>query len=301
MSESPPIDPANSPDGGVKAPRRKNHRPQRGSFTVGSCLSQTLTIWLKNFFPFTLLSALILSPYIVWTFYQLMNPEPVPTAEDISMGIWLQNIDGLIANFLGYVVGATVVFGVFQQLRGRHATVGESILRGLKVMPRIIGTVIIIFLILVSITVLMVLVMLGNLELGIVFMLASAILMMVVYAGLAPVVPVCIFEDRGGPWALKRSWFLTRGYKFKVFLFMVVLVILQAMGGGALGGLVAVLYTNDAANAPDDSFAMALTITGLCVQVLFTSLQAVASTVIYHDLRQLKEGIDTEELASIFE
>jgi membrane-anchored glycerophosphoryl diester phosphodiesterase (GDPDase) len=291
MSElEPPTADDKTPDLTPPTPRRAR-RPRRGRFTIGGCLSQTLSIWIKNFIPFTILTALVMSPFVAWSVWTFDEP--------LDMELELANsIDMLISTFLGYVVSAAVVYGVFQQLRGKHATIGDSIGRGLNALPRVIGASLLILLLLCAIFTPMVVVMVVSPGFGTFLYFVSLFLMMVMFLGLAVVIPVCIFEEIGPVEALKRSWSLTSGYKISIFLFLVILNLIEGVIGAVIGGFVGVATTGDSF---DDSLTSTIFLTTLVLTVLFTSMQAVASTVIYHDLRQTKEGIDTEELASIFE
>ena len=159
-------------------------------------------------------------------------------------------------------------------------------------MPRVAGAVFLILLILAVVSGVVLLVMQANDVIGQLFILVSSVIEMIVFVGLVVVIPVCLFERAGGITALKRSWWLTKGYKWQIFVFIFVLGLIQVVVGAVVGGI---LVTG---MGPDS--AQRLLWVTIALMVPFTSIQAVASTVVYHLLREIKEGIDTEELASIF-
>ena len=102
-------------------------------------------------------------------------------------------------------------------------------------------------------------------------------------------IPACVVEQTG-PWkSLSRSAALTKGNRWKVFGMMVLLTILSAIGGALVGALAA---------------AAGATLGGLLALIwiaLVAPFSAILVVVTYHDLRVAKEGVDTDQIAAVFE
>src|SRR5262249_45100026 len=102
--------------------------------------------------------------------------------------------------------------------------------------------------------------------------------------------PVCVVEKLSPLESLKRSAELTQGNRWKIFGFYVVLMIVGAVIGGVIGGLSAVILP---------------AVIGAVILFLFTAIWSafvsVVNVVVYHDLRVVKEGVDIESIASVFD
>ncbi len=100
--------------------------------------------------------------------------------------------------------------------------------------------------------------------------------------------PVAVVEGRFAS-ALSRSNDLTRGYKGQLLALLVVVVAISAVPNVLLQ---VTLYAGAPAIAP---FVQAL------VSVVIASYVATVDAVVYHDLRVLKEGPDSNAIAKVFE
>jgi uncharacterized membrane protein len=123
-------------------------------------------------------------------------------------------------------------------------------------------------------------------------MLGSILLVvpgMMVLAACYVALPACVMEGLGPFESLSRSTALTKGHRWKVFGIFVVIVVVSAVIGGllgvvsmAIGGPVAAMVVNFVWNA------------------FYAAYNSVAIAVMYHDLRVLKEGIDIDRIAAVF-
>jgi hypothetical protein len=101
--------------------------------------------------------------------------------------------------------------------------------------------------------------------------------------------PACVIE-RLRPWtSLRRSQELTKGHRWKLFGFTLLLVIPSFASLGIESGL----------------SAIAGPIVGLIGKYVWTSIWgafiAVLVAVTYHDLRVIKEGVDVDQIAGVFD
>jgi hypothetical protein len=89
--------------------------------------------------------------------------------------------------------------------------------------------------------------------------------------------------------AMGRSWELTRGFRGKVLLTMVVAFLFLVVPSFAIGGLATLLGASD---------SLVVLVLEALLQVLIYPFVYVVMTVLYYDLRVRKEGFDLELLAT---
>jgi uncharacterized membrane protein len=102
--------------------------------------------------------------------------------------------------------------------------------------------------------------------------------------------PACVVE-RTGPWtSLKRSAALTKGHRWKIFGLILLLFIINIIVSQVIEMVVLSVGSD------------ILSILGrLLWGALFGAYYAIAAVMTYHDLRVAKEGIDIEQIASVFD
>ena len=103
--------------------------------------------------------------------------------------------------------------------------------------------------------------------------------------------PASVMEGGGIGKSLKRSAELTGGYRWSLF------VIALAIGGPMQ--VAAIVLGLTVIPATDPLFATILST--FVLQILFGGLLATCTAVAYHDLRILKDGVDTETIAAAFD
>jgi len=246
--------------------------PGAGAFSVGGVLKRTFSTYFANFVPFTILALIFYLPTLILGFLQISDlesglPSTDPTAEIVG---------GLVSFILTYILIGALVYGTVQHLGGDRPTLGQIISRGMSA----IGPVIVIA-ILLSLVV----------GIGFALLIVPGIFLAVAYA---VVIPAAVVERPGIMGAFKRSWGLTKGYRWPVLgllLILVVIVFVFAFVVGAIGGVVA--FTTD-------SFTF-LVLVNYLVSAITGTLMSVMVAVLYHDLRVAKEGVSTAQLASVFD
>ncbi len=251
-------------DGPIAAAGRPSFRVQ-GTFEVGKVLSESFSIYFSNFLPFFLLTALILSPMLV-SMGMLAG-----SADGSDMGLALASLGLLVlsAVFCPQLATASITYGVFQQMRGRDATIGDCLGKGLSSLFPVLGLVIV-------------------QGLGIIAGVLALVIPGIILALRWSVsVPAAIEERPGVLGALRRSSYLTDGYKWTIFCILFVLNFMSQ-------GIDKVLELALAGNQSAYLLAMGTT------TVLSTGLSATATAVMYYRLRSIKESIDVDQIASVF-
>lgn len=237
----------------------------RRAFSVGNVLSRTFPIWVRNIIPFSILSVIVYLPLGIFLF------AAAPDAEDTDSILAYVGVYVLLLLVLQQVVSGALIYGVFQQLRGEPAGLGDCIRVGFARLLPVIAVG----------------VLAGLLALlGLLLLIVPGIILACMYW---VAVPVAVVEKPGVIAALKRSAQLTSGEKGSVFLVLFLLNVIQQVASkildavtGESGGYVAIA-------------------TSLVLTIAFGMLSAVASAVGYHDLRVSKEGVGIEDLVRVFE
>ena len=182
---------------------------------------------------------------------------------------WVQILLGLV---LGAVCQAMIVYGTFQALRGRPVQIGQSLGIGLRRAIPVVGT---------------------SLASGIV--IAIGFIVLVVPGLIAMTVffvaePACVVERLGPFESLGRSTELTRGYRWPVFGLAFVIGIVEVIIGAIIGAML--LHAGSLV-----AYAIVMFVWGALVRAYMSVLVAI----VYHDLRVLKEGIDLDRIAAVFD
>jgi hypothetical protein len=232
-----------------------------GTFSVGEILSETFSIYFANFLPFVLLTAIALAP----TYLLLYYIKAAPASPLVIISAVLLVILALLAPNLA--TGA-ITFGVFQQLRGKDASVVECLGRGLSLLLPVVGLAIVQSL---------------AIAIGMLACLVPGILLAVRWA---VSVPAAVTEGTGVSASIERSSFLTDGQRWEVFRVLFVLSVIQ---------IGATLLVSLAAGNP----TLVLLITGV-KDLMIVGLWATGSAVMYYRLRAIKESIDVDQISSVF-
>jgi hypothetical protein len=253
-----------------------------GDFRVGQVLSQTWRVLSRNFFTFIIVTAIASLPPILVQ-QPLRAPPPADPAQNLTLA--LQNMGlALLAVLLAMVFNAlaqgVVVYGAFEIMRGRPINLAESAKVGLRrFFPILALAIVVSFLV------------------G----LASLLLLfpgLMLYTMWFVATPVCVVERAGVFRSMGRSRELTKGHRWKVFGLYLVVLIPAMIIGGIVGGIVA---TGGAATLSSALASTVGKIANLIWSAVWTAFFAIVVVVTYHDLRVSKEGVDTDQIAAVFE
>lgn len=253
-------------------------------FSVGDILKDTFRIYFANIVAFSLFAGLILSPALVVSALGTIRGAIDPMAA-------LGYLFGGIALFflLGPVVTGAITYGVFQQLRNRHASVSDCLATGIRRLLPVLGVSFMAGLAIIAVPLVGVLIssMLGYAAIFLI-MIPCGIVALIVAVMLQVAVPCAVIERPGVFGALRRSRELTAGYRWPIFGIMFVLGIIN----GGLNMLGNVLFM-----MKPELLAAFETVT----TIFHTALSATSAALVYYTLRKLKESIDVEDIASVFD
>lgn len=245
-------------------------------FRAGSVIARSFSTFFRNILPFGLLALVVTSPTYVYTILTL--PSDLAGFEtEFSFGSGVTTVVELL---LTYLVTAALVYGTIQDLRNNRVSVGDCFSQGLARMFPALGVAILS---------------------GILTMLAFVALIIpgfMVMAMLWVTIPVVVIERRGIG-SLGRSMELTKGYRWRIFLILLVLfVILIAMS--LLIGVVTAGMMFGGSGEMNTMFTGVLAMQWI-LSAFISAFMAVLSAVSYHDLRVAREGVDTDRIASVFD
>jgi len=264
-----------------------------GDFRVGNVMSGAWRLFAGNLLFF------LLAPIVI---YAIMMVGFTVFFTTLSLAGWA----GGSALVIGLGVGLAVIvvlsvtmvcqglllLGAFQRLRGQPLNVGQVLQRVFAKLGPLLGLSILWALALVVAIFFgaMLSAILGSLVGPLVLVLIPATYAVAAYIIVvwAVVVPACVVEDRGAFDSIIRSADLTKGCRWKIFGIMLLLGVLSIIAGIVQQQLIA--FSQPAAGV----FA----VVWLLVWISYWNCNII---MIYHDLRVAKEGVDTEQIAAIFD
>jgi hypothetical protein len=279
------------------------------SFTVGGLVGRTFSAWVQNFGRFTaigLLSTLPSAAALHVAMTRMMGWSTAapaaavveveeaaafaaPTGAPDESALLGVGVLMLVAAAAGVVLGmielAALAHGTFGHLRGQRVSLGSMVATGLRRgLPAIL--------------------------VGLVVWLATTagtLLLIVpgVFLGcaLAVAIPAAVVERGGVGKALSRSFSLTRGYRWRIlggFLALLGLVYMIAFAAQVVAGI-AVGFASAFLGATGPTATGATLLVAQAGNLLVSPILGVGLTVAYHDLRAAKEGLDTSQIAAVFD
>ncbi len=249
-------------------------------FKADTVIRQSLSIYRHNFPAFFLLTLVVYSPVLVGLVllaasdFDPMSLPSVQRANDhIKLFTWFQVAAEVV---LHWVVVSSLIYGIVQELRGSPVSFGRSVTVGLsRALPVLAVALVVGFMTAV----------------GYMLCIIPGIMLACSY-WLA--VPAAVVEGRGVGSALERSKALTEGLRNRIFTILVAIGILQVVSGMIIGAI----EGGASSNWTRVIFFIGLR---LFVTLLFGTWGAVAVAVGYYEVRRVKEGIDIERLAAVFD
>ena len=258
-------------------------------FRIGRVISRSISIFSKNFIPFSALTFLIMSPGFIFNLVKTRNTLNAIGGTGTTASPAFQTGAGdlilmALNTFLLGILVAALVFGTIQELNGQRAGLKECVRNGFSRMFPVLGVVIVYYL---------------ALSFGMVLLIIPGIMVACIYIA---AVPVAVVEKPGVFASLGRSGALTKDYRWRIFGLLLIWVVASSVistvtmfsfGFDALTGI-------GSGGFDFTAFMIILTL-NFVVSSFFGALLAIMTAVVYHDLRVAKEGIDTEQIAAVFD
>jgi hypothetical protein len=248
-------------------------------FRIGQVFSRAWSVFSGNFLKFMVVTGIASLPPL------LISPPAPATPENPFGSVGLTFFFILFLSIvLGTLSQAIVLYGAFQHMRGRPVSLADCLKIGLHRFFPIVGLA---------------------LSVGVAVMLASMLLIfpgIMLYMMWFVATPVCVVERLGPFRSLRRSRQLTKGHRWKLFGLTLLILIPALIVGAILGVVMLAISGTGGFLSMTTALATPLgQLVNLIWSAAWSAFYAVMVVVTYHDLRVAKEGIDTEQIAAVFE
>jgi hypothetical protein len=237
------------------------------SFESGKLLGEAFAIYFSNFIPFLILTTLALSPLFL---FQALMFDSISRRDPGS--ILVAALGVIVAAVLcTQIATGAITYGVFQQMRGGDTSIAACLKVGVAVLLPVLGVAFLQGCAVIA---------------GIIFLVIPGIILAIMYS---VSVPAAVEERPGVLEALRRSASLTEGYRWPIFGVFFLITLLSY----GLQRLLEVFF--------EDDMSRGAFLASGAVNVVTTGLYATAAAVIYYRLRSIKESIDVDQIASVFD
>src|SRR5262245_15984278 len=242
-------------------------RPVGGGLRLGHIFSSTWAIFSANFLKFFAIGLAAALPSLL---LQLTETTEASVAGTPFAAEWRGVVGSLLSATLSMMAQAAVLYIAFQYLRGRPASIGEGIQKGLARLFPVLGVVILFFV---------------GVFIGFIFIIPGIFLLV----RWSVAVPVCMVESLGPVASLRRSAALTKGHGWGIFGISVLIWV----------GLLVSMSIVESLSRPLGAIAGALA--EFLLAGIWTAYFSSLWVMIYHDLRVEMEGVDIDQIASVFD
>jgi len=253
-------------------------------FEIERVVKRTFSVIKNNLVVFGLLSLITAIPSVVWS---LVDPPPGAaffsvTTIALSAATWLVYVISI------FVLQAAVVHGTVADLNGRRASFADCLATGLKHFLPLLLIALIYFL---------------CVFIGLIFLVIPGIMIAVM---MSVAVPARVVEHTGIITSFYRSQDLTDGHRWAIFGLFVAYYIVQIIISMTVFSIMGLGFMT---NSPFEAAVIAATavntwpviLASALAQMINAILSAAGAASIYYELRQIKEGIGPESLASVFD
>jgi hypothetical protein len=237
-----------------------------GDVRMGRVLTRSFAVLWRNFLTFSAVMAIVSLP--TYVMYQVAVMPPYDRAWALQWsgaGIFL----GLALTPLSQAI---VLYAALQRMLGRPVDLGASIRVGLRRSLPILGVAFAVTL------------------LGLLGLIALVVPGLIAFTRWFVAPSACVVDRLGVAASLRRSSELTSGHRWKIFGMLVVLIV---------AGLIAVSiidWTCGRSYEGNLAFVVHVIWNGI-----WSALYTVFVVVLYHDLRVAKDGVETAEIAAVFD
>jgi hypothetical protein len=237
-------------------------------FRAGRVFNRTWSVLSRNLLPFCFVTAIASLPNVLIVGTQTTG-DPRRASGDYAGWFFLAVLAAMVLSALSEAV---VLYGAFEDMRGRPVNLLESVRIGLRRFFPVLGVAI-----------------------GVPILTGLAAFMLVVPAFIVlsmlfVAMPACVVERLGPLKSMGRSAQLTKGHRWGIFGLWIVTTVAGGIVQSALEGL-----SNYVGGAPLRLVVL------LAWGALVGAFYAILVVVAYHDLRVAKEGVDTSQIAAVFD
>ena len=244
-----------------------------GEFRAGRVLSRSFEVLFHDFIKFVLVGFVALLPYGAFVLTGGTAAYFGPQGRLGGIAIAGAALVFFLISIFFYALSISVtLYGAFQDMRGRPFDLGEAFARGLSRFFPVVGLAICF---------------------GVAILFGFLLLIVpgfMLFAAFYVAMPACVMEGLGPLQSLSRSAALTKGHRWKVFGIYFLIVVVNAIAGAIINAVFALA-----------GGIFVGVIAALVWNWLAAAYNSISIAVMYHDLRVLKDGIDIDRIAAVFD
>jgi uncharacterized membrane protein len=194
----------------------------------------------------------------------------VPSSEVPKLAVLI--VIGVLAILILHTLAqAAILYVAFQSMRGRVVGIVEALRRGLSRFGAIVGLAILVG---------------CGIWIGLILLIVPGIMFALRWS---VALPACVVEGLGPLASMKRSAQLTKGHRWKLFGIFLLLWVVSALAGLLIGLLL------------KPAGVVGTQVVQAVWNAAWTAFWYVTLVMIYHDLRVIKEGVDIDQIAAVFD
>jgi hypothetical protein len=251
-------------------------RFSEGDLRIGQVLSRAWSVFSGNFLKFSVVTGIA-------ALLSLMIPEASLANADTFAKLPLLVIAFVLRVGLATLSQATVFYGAFQDMRRRPFSLADGLQVDLDRFFPLLGLGLVAGLAIGGLWIPAGILSWSPLKYASPLILLPVVMLLLMWSVSTP---VCVVERLGPLGSLARSRELTKGHRWKIFGLVLVttipgVIVNRTLGAGSLGAAIHIL--------------------SLIWNAIWTAFDSIVIVVTYHDLRVAKEGVDTEQIAAVFE
>lgn len=255
-------------------------------FRIGRVVSRLFNALFTNLATFLALAALLTVPMLLLTLYTTthlagvgINPAGGIVAGKGMSFFGLMMVQLIVYLVFSFLLQAALVYATISYLNDERPGFGRSLSRAMK-----------------SVVPLIVIAILSGVGvmLGMMLLVIPGILLGLMWA---VVVPVLVVENTGITETFGRSRALTKGYRGRIFLLILMYFILAI----AISFATRPLFGLSMITPKPGELSMPYTVVGWLEQVFMVAISSAGIASLYYELRLVKEGIGAQQLAEAFD
>lgn len=244
-----------------------------GDFRVGRVLTRAFSVLSRRFLPFFVVTFVAFAPLILVQRASMsaeIDPD-LAIPDQALMVLGLSFVLAMAQMIVSTFSSAVILHGAFQDMRNRPVNLVESLKVALRRFLPLLGLAFLVALLVL---------------LGFALLIIPGLIL---YTMWFVAVAACVVE-RTGPWrSMRRSRELTKGHRWKIFGVALLLILFSLVNRALRFVLIST-----------GSETLAL-IGGMIWVAISYAFSSVVIAVSYYELRAAKEGIDIEQIASVFD
>lgn len=246
---------------------------------IAKVIGSTFGVLGRNFLPFLGMTALLVGAPMAIVSLGLLDLIAAPDNMNLGLEAFGTFAIGFLVSIItNALLQGALVYGTVRDLNGARASFGECLAMGLRNLLPVL---------LLSILMALALIV------GFLLLIVPALMML---AAWCVIVPARVSEQTGVIEAFGRSAELTRGNRWRIFALMLLFLVLTWIVGLLLSPLSLAALT-----AGPQGLVLSQMISNTVSSVINGLIGATGASVIYVELKRLKEGLAPDALAALFD